>query len=139
MKEKTLVLIKPDGVKRKLVGKIISKYEENDLDILDIKIVNPTQEIIEKHYIEHVDKSFFSSLKEYFLEGSIICMILEGENAIQKVREINGKTDPNEAAIGTIRKLYGKNKTRNLVHASDSVESAEREMKIWFERELVLS
>lgn len=135
MREKTLVLIKPDGVKRKIVGKIISMYEANNLDIINLKIVYPTDETIKEHYIEHIDKSFFPSLREYFLEGYIYCLILEGKDAIQKVRDINGKTDPNKAADGTIRKLYGENKTRNLVHASDSVESAEREMKIWFKEQ----
>lgn len=132
MRKKTLVLIKPDGVKRKIVGKIISMYEDNDLNIVDLKIVCPTDETIKEHYIEHIDKPFFPSLREYFLEGCICCIILEGEDAIQRVRDINGKTDPSKAADGTIRKLYGENKTRNLVHGSDSVESAEREIKIWF-------
>ncbi|GAA0176831.1 nucleoside-diphosphate kinase [Clostridium sediminicola] len=132
MKEKTLVLIKPDGVKRKLVGKIISIYEENNLEIIELKMVMPTEDIIRNHYIEHIEKAFFPELREYFLEGSICCLILGGENAIQKVRNINGNTDPKEAVDGSIRKLYGKNKTRNLVHSSDCIESAKREINIWF-------
>ena len=132
MKERTLVLIKPDGVKRRLIGKILSMYEEKDLEIIQLRIVEPDLNLIDFHYKEHITKPYFKDLERYFLEGPICSIIIEGEDAIQQVRNINGKTDPKEAAMGTIRYMYGESKTRNLVHASDCKESAEREIKIWF-------
>ncbi|MEI8216160.1 MAG: nucleoside-diphosphate kinase [Eubacteriales bacterium] len=131
--EQTLVLIKPDAIKRRLVGKILSYYEENHLEIKAIKLVNPSLPLLSKHYKEHADKSFYNDLIFFMLSGPSIAMILEGESAIFKVRNINGNTDPAEADMGTIRGDLGENKNKNLVHGSDSIESAEREIKIWFE------
>jgi nucleoside-diphosphate kinase len=132
MKERTLVLIKPDGVERKLVGKILSMYEEMNLDVVQLKMIQANFDLIKLHYNDHIDKPFFEDLEKYFLEGPICCMILQGENAIEEVRRTNGKTDPKEAAMGTIRYMYGESKTRNLVHSSDCKNSAEREIGIWF-------
>ena len=131
--EQTLVLIKPDAVKRRLVGKIISYYEENHLEIRAMKLVNPSLPILSKHYKEHQGQAFYDDLIFFMLTGPSIAMILEGESAVFKVRNINGNTDPAEADMGTIRGDLGESKNKNLVHGSDSIESAEREMKIWFE------
>jgi nucleoside-diphosphate kinase len=130
--EKTLVLIKPDGMKRGLAGKILSYYEVNNLEIKAIKLVEPSREILSKHYKEHEGKGFYEDLISFMLSGPTIALILEGENSISKVRTINGNTDPALADSGTIRGDLGESKNHNLVHGSDSIESAQREIKIWF-------
>jgi nucleoside-diphosphate kinase len=130
--EKTLVLIKPDGMKRGLAGKIISYYEENNLEIKAIKLVEPSREILSQHYKEHEGKGFYEDLISFMLSGPSIALILEGENSISKVRIINGNTDPALADPGSIRGDLAESKNHNLVHGSDSVESALREIKIWF-------
>ena len=132
MREHSLVLIKPDGIEKKVVGKIISIYEENGLEIADMRLVRPTREIAEKHYEEHIGRDYFPKVSECIISGPVIALVLEGENAIQKVRTLNGATNPDNAEEGTIRKLYATNGTINTVHASDSVENADREISIWF-------
>jgi nucleoside-diphosphate kinase len=130
--ERTLVLIKPDGVKRGLIGKIINQYEEKSLEIVALKMMTATKESAEKHYSEHVSKTFFKELINYITEGKICAIILKGEKAVDVVRKINGDKDPTKAEIGSIRGKFTLDKTQNLVHASDSSESAEREITIWF-------
>jgi Nucleoside diphosphate kinase len=132
MFEKTLVLIKPDGVERKLIGKIITFYEEKDLIISSLKMIKANDNIVAQHYVEHKDKPFFNNLINYLTEDNIIAMVIEGENAINLVRKINGATDPLEADMGSIRGTLGNQKQRNLVHASDNINNAEREIKLWF-------
>ena len=132
MREHSLELIKPDGIEKKVVGKIISIYEENGLEIADMRLVKPTREIAEKHYEEHIGRDYFPKLIECIISGPVIALVLEGEDAIQKVRALNGATNPDNAEEGTIRKLYATNGTINTVHASDSVENADREISIWF-------
>ncbi|HHW12698.1 MAG TPA: nucleoside-diphosphate kinase [Firmicutes bacterium] len=130
--EKTLVLLKPDAVERRLVGRIIAIYEEKGLNITALKMLKPTREIVEAHYQEHKEKPFFQSLVDYLTRGKVCALIIEGENAVKTVRKINGATDPAEAEAGTIRGQFALTKGENLVHASDSVDSAEREIAIWF-------
>lgn len=130
--EKTLVLIKPDAVKRKLIGRIISVYEKKGLHICAVKILIPSKEIAEEHYDEHKGKAFFPSLIEFLRSGEVCAMIIEGENAVEAVRKINGATDPLSAETGSIRGTYALSKSENCVHGSDSKESAIREIKIWF-------
>lgn len=130
--ERSLVLIKPDGVEKKVIGKIISFYEENKLDIVALKLMNVTEEIATEHYSEHKEKPFFKELIDFITRGPICAMIIEGESALERVRALNGATDPKKANEGTIRRLYGSHIGENCVHSSDSLESAEREMKIWF-------
>jgi len=130
--EKTLVLIKPDAVERKLIGKIISLYEERALKVTAMRMLHADPEIVKRHYEEHIGRSYFDHLMNYITRSPLVALVLEGENAIALAREINGKTDPVEAAEGTIRRLYGQTKTYNTVHASDSTESAAREIEIWF-------
>ena len=132
MIEETLVLIKPDAVKAKHIGEIIAIYERNNLEIVKMRMLTMTKEIAAKHYEEHIGRSYYDELEEFMTSGRIVAMILKGEDAIKKVREINGKTDPKEAAEGTIRKLYAENKQHNAVHASDSPENAKREIGIFF-------
>lgn len=132
MIEKSLVLIKPDAVERDLIGKIINVYEEAGLKITELKMLKVKEELAKKHYAEHVDKPFFGELISYITRSPICAMVLEAENAINLVRKLNGATDPEKADDGTIRKLYAVSKTENAVHASDCVESANREIKLWF-------
>lgn len=132
MFEKTLVLIKPDGVERKLIGKIITFYEDKNLIISSLKMIRANDKIVEQHYVEHKDKPFFSDLINYLTEGNIVAMVIEGENAINLVRKINGATDTLTADMGSIRGMFGSGKQRNLVHASDNINNAEREIKLWF-------
>lgn len=129
--EKTFVMIKPDGVKQKLFKTIMEELLKNDLSICDINIVNLNEEFIKEHYSHLVDKPFFNHLKEFMLSGKIIAMTVFGENAINKVRDIMGATNPNNAKEGTIRYLYGNKEdvTCNVMHASDSKENAEIELK----------
>jgi len=131
--ERTLVLIKPDAVHMRVVGNIISKYEDKMLDISHIKILIPDRELLELHYEEHRKKDFFPELIEFMSGGRVVAMILEGDNVISEVRKINGDTNPNKAVENTIRNLYGTDLTFNAVHGSDSPESAEREINLWFE------
>jgi len=130
--ERTLILIKPDGVKRGLIGKILNHYEEKSLEIVELKMLTATTDIARKHYSEHEGKEYFEELINYITEGKICAMILMGEKAIEVVRKVNGNKDPLKAELGSIRGRYTIDKTQNLVHASDSTESAEREIRIWF-------
>ncbi len=117
----------------RVVGNIISKYEDKMLDISHIKILIPNRELLENHYEEHRKKDFFPELIDFMSGGRVVAMILEGINAISEVRKINGDTNPNKAAENTIRNLYGTDLTFNAVHGSDSAESSEREINLWFE------
>ena len=132
MIEETLVLIKPDAVKAAHIGEIIAIYEKNKLEIVKMRMLTMTKEIAAKHYEEHIGRPYYEDLEKFMTSGKIVAMILKGEDAIKRVREINGKTDPNEAADGTIRKLYAESKQHNAVHASDSPENAKREIAIFF-------
>lgn len=138
MIEKTLVLIKPDALERKLMGEIITIYEKNDFHIAALKIIKPTVKIAEEHYFEHKDKQFFGELVNYITRGELCALIIDGENVINEVRKINGATDPSNAEEGTIRRCFALSKSENCVHSSDSKESAEREMKIWFPENSIL-
>ncbi len=130
--ERTLVLIKPDILERKLMGEIISVYEKTNLHIAAMKIIKPTEQIAEKHYIEHKEKPFYGELIRYITRGEVCALIIEGENAIAEVRKINGATDPEKVEPTSIRGRYGVSKTENSVHSSDSKEGSEREIGIWF-------
>jgi len=130
--EKTFVMIKPDGLKRGLVGKIIQRYEQKGLKIIAVKLVNVTKDLAYKHYAEHSSKPFFPELIAYITSGPVLAMILEGPNAIKLARLINGATKVEDALPGTIRGDFATSTTENLVHASDSSESAKREISLWF-------
>ena len=130
--EKTLVLIKPDAFKNKHCGDIIKIYEKNGLDILALKMLQMDNKIAAKHYEEHVGRPYYDELMEFMTSAPLVAMILQGENAIAKVRALNGKTHLVDAEEGTIRKLYAESDTLNAVHASDSPENAAREMAIFF-------
>lgn len=130
--EKTLVLIKPDAVRGKHIGDIVRIYEEKGLRILAMKMLQMDEKLASKHYEEHIGRPYYDDLMGFMTSGPIIAMVLEGQGAIANVRAINGKTNPAEAAEGTIRKLYAASGSRNAVHASDSPENAAREISIFF-------
>lgn len=130
--EETLVLIKPDGVKRQLCGEILSRYERKGLEIKAMKLLQTPQELAEEHYAEHKDKPFFGELVDFITSGPVLAFILGGQNAVASVRAINGETNPLDATPGSIRGDYALTLDSNVVHASDSAESAAREMKLWF-------
>lgn len=130
--EKSLVIIKPDAVERNLIGDIIKIYESNKLKVIDMKMLTATKNLAQEHYAEHNGRPYFNDLISYITRSPIVVMILEGENAISKIREINGATkNPSD---GTIRKLFALSTTENSVHASDSSDSAKREIDIWFKQ-----
>lgn len=132
----TLVLIKPDGVKRNLVGEIISRCEAKGYKVTDLKMVAPNRELLSRHYAEHEGKPFYEPLLEFMLSGPTVAIRLEGERVIEGFRSLAGATDPTTAAPGTIRgdlgRDWGTKVIQNLVHGSDSEESAKRELAIWF-------
>lgn len=130
--EKTLVLIKPDAVEKNLIGEIISYYEKAGLKVLDIRMEKITREFAEKHYNEHKGRVFFEPLIEFIIRSPLCALVIEGNNAIEKVREINGSTDPEKAKDGTIRKSLATSNRENCVHASDSIENAKKEIGLWF-------
>lgn len=130
--EKTLVLIKPDAVRAKHIGDIIKIYEEKGLEILAMKMLKMDEKLASKHYEEHIGRDYYDDLMGFMTSGPIVAMVLQGEGAIANVRAINGKTNPDQAAEGTIRKLYASSGSRNAVHASDSPENAKREISIFF-------
>lgn len=136
--ERTLVMIKPDGVERNLIGKIISIFEEKGLRIVALKKLRLSKEQAEAFYIVHKDRPFYKSLTDYISSGPVVAMVLEGKDVIKTVRKIMGATDPKEAEEGTIRKLLGIDKEKNTVHGSDSPESAQKEINFFFsESELI--
>lgn len=130
--ETSLVLIKPDAVERNLIGEILSIYEANNLKITNLKLVSADVELAKEHYIEHDGRPYFDELIKYITRSPIVALTLEGESAISRVREINGATSPSEAKPNTIRAKFAISKNENSVHASDSLESAKREIEIWF-------
>ena len=133
MTEQTLVLIKPDAVQRKLVGEVIRRIEAKGLSLVAIELKNVTEELAGRHYAEHEGKAFFPSLLEFITSGPVVALIVEGPRAIAAFRQIAGATDPVAGAVpGTVRGDFGLETQTNLVHGSDSVESAQREIALWF-------
>jgi len=130
--ERTLILIKPDGVQRALIGQIISRYEERGLRIVGIKMIHADRALAEQHYAVHRDKPFFAGLVEFICSGPLVAMAVEGPNAVAVCRAINGATRPHEAAPGSIRGDLALDTGHNLVHGSDSVETANAELALWF-------
>ncbi|MEM4884970.1 MAG: nucleoside-diphosphate kinase [Saccharolobus sp.] len=131
--QRTFVMVKPDGVKRGLIGEIISRFEKRGFKIVALKMTRMNRQIAEKLYEEHKGKSFFEDLINYVLSGPVVCIVLEGEEAVQVVRRMIGNTDPKEAPAGTIRGDYALSKSENVIHASDSIEKAQREISIFFD------
>ena len=136
--EQSLVLLKPDTVQRGLIGELISRLEEKGLKVAGMKLMKVSDELAREHYEEHVEKDFFSDLFDFITSSPIVAMVVEGEQAISVIREMMGATNPFEAKPGTIRGDYGLDLTKNLIHGSDSAESAKREIDLFFDDDEIL-
>jgi nucleoside-diphosphate kinase len=132
MNEQTVVLIKPDGMEKHVVGEIISRFEKAGMKLAALKLVQLTQSILDTWYAHHKDKPFFPELSKQMMSTPVVAMVLEGDGVIQKVFDICGPTDPAEAAPGTIRRDFGVDKPHNVVHRSDSAEAAAKEISLLF-------
>lgn len=133
--ERTFVAIKPDAVKRGLIGRIIKRFENKGYKLIGLKMLQVTKELAESHYREHFGKSFYNRLIKYITSGPIVAMVLEGENAILGVRHMMGSTQPNDAEVGTLRSDFAQTMEFNVIHGSDGIESAKREIDIYFRPE----
>lgn len=132
---RTLVFVKPDGVRRGLVGEIIQRFERRGIRIVGLKMVHPTRELAEKHYAVHRDKPFFESVVQFITSGPVVAMALECPNAIEITRQMMGATNPANAAPGTIRGDFGLDIEQNIIHGSSDPEAAEYEINLWFKPE----
>jgi nucleoside-diphosphate kinase len=130
--ERTLVLIKPDGVQRQLTGRILARYEERGLKVVGLKLVRVDRDLADRHYAAHREKPFFGGLVDFITSAPLVALALEGPNAISVVRAVNGATRPQEAAPGTIRGDFALETAQNIVHASDGPEAAVSELALWF-------
>jgi nucleoside-diphosphate kinase len=131
--ERTLVLIKPDGVSRGLIGEVIARIERKGLTLVALELRTVPRDLAEQHYAEHADKPFFGSLLEFITSGAVVAAVAEGERAVAAFRQLAGGTDPvDKAAPGSIRGDFALETQSNLVHGSDSVDSAKREIALWF-------
>ena len=139
MAERTLVLVKPDGVQRGLAGEVITRLERRGLKLVGMKLMQVSDELARQHYGEHVDRPFFGGLVSFITSSPIVAMVWEANNAVDIVRNTMGQTNPVSSAAGTIRGDLGIDIGRNLVHGSDSPESAEREVNLFFRSEEILS
>jgi nucleoside-diphosphate kinase len=131
--ERTLILIKPDGVQRGLIGRVIDRYESRGLRIAGLKLMQAQRSLAERHYAAHSDKPFFPGLITFITSGPLVALAVEGPDAIEVCRAINGATRPNQAAPGSIRGDFALETGMNIVHASDSTESAATELGLWFD------
>lgn len=138
-KERTFVMIKPDAVQRGLIGDILSRFEKKGIKIVAMKLVSVGKDLAEKHYGVHKGKPFFEPTVKYITSSPVISIVLEGNNVIEMVRNMMGKTDPQKAGLGTIRGDFGQFIGRNIVHGSDSAETAEFEINLWFKPEEIAS
>jgi nucleoside-diphosphate kinase len=129
---RTLILVKPDAFDRGLTGEVLARFERKGLTLVAIKLMTVEEELANRHYAEHTDKPFFGELISFITRAPLVAMVLEGEKAVEAARQVIGATDPLEAAPGSIRGEYAVEVTFNLVHGSDSDESAEREIELWF-------
>ena len=133
--ERTFVAIKPDGVKRGIIGRIIERFEDKGFKIVGMKLLQVTSDMAAQHYAEHVGKPFYNRLIYYITSAPIVAMVVQGYNAVESVRHTVGATNPLNADVGTIRADFGQIMEYNVIHASDSVASAEREIAIYFKPE----
>lgn len=130
--ERTLSIVKPDGVKKNVIGEVIKRFEQQELRIAGLKMLKMSKDEAKGFYIVHKERPFYESLTEFMSEGPIVVMVIEGENAITKVREIMGATNPKEASPGTIRAEFASDIEHNIVHGSDSKDSASYEIQYFF-------
>ncbi|GAB3802400.1 nucleoside-diphosphate kinase [Virgibacillus kimchii] len=137
--EQTFLMVKPDGVQRNLIGEIVHRFEQKGFKLAGAKLMMVSEELAQKHYAEHKERPFFGELVEFITSGPVFAMVWEGENVIGTARDMMGKTNPAEAAPGTVRGDYGITVGKNIIHGSDSGESAEREISLFFNKEELVS
>ncbi|WP_106497404.1 nucleoside-diphosphate kinase [Lentibacillus sp. Marseille-P4043] len=137
--EKTFLMVKPDGVQRNLIGEIVNRFERKGFQLAGAKLMTISNDLAENHYGEHKERPFFGELVDFITSGPVFAMVWEGENVIATAREMMGKTNPQEAAPGTIRGDFGVTVGKNVIHGSDSPESAEREINLFFDGSDVLT
>ncbi len=130
--DRTFVMVKPDGVQRGLIGDIVSRFERRGLKVVGLKMLTVTEELAKKHYAEHASKPFFPNLVSFIRSGPVVAMVVEGKDAVPVVRSMVGATNPANSAPGTIRGDYALDTGRNVIHASDSPDSAKREISLYF-------
>ena len=136
--ERTFVMVKPDGVQRGIVGEVLQRFESKGLKLVAAKFMKIDEELASKHYGEHIGKPFYEPLVKFITSGPVLAMVWEGKDSISTVRTVVGKTNPADAGPGTIRGDYGMTTGRNIIHASDSPTSAEREINLFFQKNEVL-
>ncbi len=132
MSERSFVMLKPDAVLRRLMGKVMTRFEERGLNIVAVKMMEIPQDLAKEHYGEHKEKPFFNDLINYITSGPVLAMVIEGDECVTLIRKMVGETNPKESPIGTIRGDYAIDLGRNVIHASDSSESAKREISLFF-------
>ena len=135
--ETTLILVKPDGVQRGLMGRILSRFEAKGLQVVGLKLMKPARTLLEEHYAVHKERPFFGSLLEFMSSGPVLALALRGDNAIAVARKLIGATNGQEAEPGTIRGDFGMSKSFNMVHGSDGADTAQSELALWFGDELL--
>lgn len=131
--EKSFVMMKPDAVQRRLMGKVLSRFEEKGLQIVAAKLMHISEDLAKEHYGEHSEKPFFNGLVEYITSSAVLAMVIQGDDCISLIRKMVGATNPKEADLGTIRGDFALDTGRNIIHASDSPQSAEREISLFFD------
>lgn len=137
--EKTFIMVKPDGVQRNLIGEIVARFERKGFALVGAKLMNVSRELAEQHYAEHKERPFFGELVDFITSGPVFAMVWQGNNVISTARNMMGKTNPADAAPGTIRGDFAVSVGMNIIHGSDSPESAEREINLWFNKDEILS
>jgi nucleoside-diphosphate kinase len=133
MMEKSFVMMKPDAVQRRLMGQVLSRFEEKGLQIVAAKLMHISEDLAKEHYGEHSEKPFFGGLVEYITSSAVLAMVIQGDDCISLIRKMVGATNPKEADLGTIRGDFALDMGRNIIHASDSPQSAEREIALFFD------
>ncbi|CAL1589076.1 unnamed protein product [Knipowitschia caucasica] len=139
VKERTLIAVKPDGVQRRLVGQIIHRFERRGFKLVGLKLLQVSKDLLSQHYCQLTKKPFYPDLVDYMTSGPVVAMVWEGPNIVQTSRMMVGHTNPSEAQTGTIRADFCFHVSRNVVHASDSTEGAQREIRLWFDGQDLLS
>lgn len=137
--EKTFIMVKPDGVQRNVIGNIVSRFEQKGFKLVGGKLMQISNDLAETHYGEHKERPFFGELVEFITSGPVFAMVWEGENVIKTARQMMGQTNPQEALPGTIRGDFGVTVGKNIIHGSDSPESAEREINLFFSKNELVS
>lgn len=137
--ERTFIMIKPDGVQRNLVGEIIKRFEQKGFTLAGLKMIQVSRELAEKHYDVHKERAFFNSLVEFIISSPVVAMVWQGEGVVSSARKLIGATDPLAAEPGTIRGDFGIDIGRNIIHGSDAIETAQREISLWFSEEEICS